>query len=174
MHKNDLPWYIIPKIYLLFQAYFERMMKCLTENVSLNKPCVSSSLIIKNRCLFRQNHMNSLIKLIKDGYTCPPLLLLNKEYRSVYHSSLLCLSSLSLLDGKMGLYFSFHPWGCSRDILQPSHVPHKTCQWWGVRTFPRQPRLLMHSNTLHYNGISHQQHERVTRIERWKEQERSD
>lgn len=30
---------------------------------------------------------------------------------------------------RWALYFSFHPGGHSGDILQPSHVPHKNCQW---------------------------------------------
>lgn len=68
----------------------------------------------------------------------------------------------------MGLYFSLHPRGCSGDILQPSHVPHKNCQWVRSEDFPKTTQALMHSNTLHYNDISHQQWEGETHIERWK------
>lgn len=46
------------------------------------------------------------------------------------------------------------------DILQPSHVPHKNCQWVRSEDFPKTTQALMHSNTLHYNDISHQQYER--------------
>lgn len=69
---------------------------------------------------------------------------------------------------EMGLYFSLHPRGCSGDILQPSHVPHKNCQWVRSEDFPKTTQALMHSNTLHYNDISHQQWEGETHIERWK------
>lgn len=42
--KMIYPGILFQKIYLLFQAYFESIMKCLTENMSSNKSNVSFSL----------------------------------------------------------------------------------------------------------------------------------
>lgn len=50
--------------------------------------------------------------------------------------------------------------------------PIKTVSGWGVRTFPRWLRPLMHANMLHYNGISHQQYERERCSQKERERER--
>lgn len=45
------------------------------------------------------------------------------------------------------------------DILQPSHVLHKNCQWVRSEDLSKTTGALMHSNMLHYNDNSHQQYE---------------
>lgn len=60
---------------------------------------------------------------------------------------------------RWALYVSRCPRG-SGDILQPSHVPHKNCQWVRSEDFSKTTEALMHSNMLHYNDISYQQYER--------------
>lgn len=52
---------------------------------------------------------------------------------------------------RWGLYFSFHPWGHSRDILQPSHVPDENCQRVRIEGFCKITKALMHSNMLQFN-----------------------
>ena len=77
---------------------------------------------------------------------------------SLHHpSSSVCLQWI--YSWRSSPYFSSHPRGCGGDILQPSHVPHKSCQWLRSEDFSDTTGALMHSNMLYYNDISHQQYE---------------
>lgn len=52
---------------------------------------------------------------------------------------------------RWALYFSFCLWGQSRDILQPSHVLRKNCQWVRSENFCKitEDRLLICFNLIH-------------------------
>lgn len=112
-----------------------------------------------------QNQINSLGRRWEDGDILS-LVALIRESGSVrctpsfLHSSVCLHLKQWIYYWRWALYFSLHPWGCSRDILQPSHVPHKNCQWVRSKDFSKTIGALMHSNTLHYNDTSHQQYER--------------
>lgn len=127
--------------------------------------------------LSRRNQINTWGRWRKDDdiLSLVPLI---KESGSVSCTLLFLRSSVCLqpeqwiYSWRWALYFSLHAWGCSRDILQPSHVPHKNCQRVRSEDFSKTTRALMHSNTLHYNDISHQQYEgeRLT----WRDGKRKD
>lgn len=73
---------------------------------------------------------------------------------------------------RWALYFSLHPWGHYGDILQPSHIPHKNCQWVRSEGFSKMTEALTHFNMLHYNDISHQHSKRERCTQKGRERER--
>lgn len=101
--------------------------------------------------LFRQKEINSwggwwdmwcLVALIKESKSvrCP---------QSFLRCGVCLHSWLWIYSRRWVLYFSWHPWGRRRDILQHSRVPHKNCQWGRSEDFSKTTAALMHSNTLH-------------------------
>lgn len=96
---------------------------------------------------------------------CALLFLLKKSESasSLCHSPLLVVCPHCwrwIYSWRWAVYFSPQPPGCGTDILQPSHVLHKNCQWVRSEDLSKTTGALMHSNMLHYNDNSHQQYER--------------
>lgn len=80
--------------------------------------------------------------------------------QSFLHSGVCLHHWLWIYSWRWAQYFFLHPRGCSSDILQPSHVPHKNCQWLRSGDFSDTTRVLMHYLMVHWNDISHQQNEK--------------